>query len=48
MEPFVGQITLFPFNFAPRGWAFCAGQLIPISHATALFSVLGTSYGGDD
>jgi len=47
MEPFVGQITLFPFNFAPRGWAFCAGQLISISQNTALFSLLGTYYGGD-
>jgi len=47
MEPFVGQITLFPFNFAPRGWAFCAGQLIPISQNAALFSLLGTMFGGD-
>lgn len=47
MEPFLGQITLFPFNFAPHGWAFCQGQLLPISQNTALFSLLGTSFGGD-
>ena len=47
MEPFVGQITVFPFNFAPVGWALCEGQLLPISQNTALFSLLGTSYGGD-
>jgi microcystin-dependent protein len=47
MEPFLGQITLFPFNFAPRGWAFCQGQLLPLSQNTALFSLLGTYYGGD-
>jgi microcystin-dependent protein len=47
VEPFVGQITLFPFNFAPRGWASCAGQIIPISQNTALFSLLGTMFGGD-
>ena len=47
MEPFVGQITLFPFFFAPRGWAFCQGQLLPISQNTALFSLLGTYYGGN-
>jgi microcystin-dependent protein len=46
-QPFVGQIALFPYNFAPRGWAFCAGQLLPISQNTALFSLLGTFYGGD-
>jgi microcystin-dependent protein len=45
--PFVGQIELFGFNFAPRGWAFCNGQLLPISQNTALFSLLGTIYGGD-
>ena len=42
MEPFIGQITLFPFNFAPIGWALCAGQLMPIRQNTALFSLLGT------
>jgi microcystin-dependent protein len=47
MEPFIGQITLFAGNFAPRGWAFCEGQLLPISQNTALFSILGTIYGGD-
>ena len=46
-DPFVGQITLFPYNFAPVGWAFCAGQLLPISQNTALFSLLGTFYGGN-
>lgn len=47
IEPFMGQIALFPYNFAPRGWAFCHGQLLPISQNTALFSLLGTLYGGD-
>ena len=47
MEPFVGQITLFPFFFAPRGWALCEGQLLAISQNTALFSLLGTYYGGN-
>jgi microcystin-dependent protein len=46
-EPFVAEIRIFGFNFAPRGWAFCNGQLIPISQNTALFSLVGTSYGGD-
>ena len=46
-EPFVAQITMFGFNFAPKGWAMCAGQLLPISQNTALFSLLGTMYGGD-
>ncbi len=47
MEPFLGQIMYFGFNFAPRGWAHCDGQLLPISQNTALFSLLGTIYGGD-
>src|SRR5689334_791894 len=47
-DPFVAEIRIFPFNFAPRGWAFCNGQLLPISQNTALFSLLGTTYGGDD
>jgi microcystin-dependent protein len=47
MQPFIGQITVFPFNFAPVGWALCEGQLMPISQNTALFSLLGTFYGGD-
>jgi len=46
-EPFIGEIRLFAGNFAPRGWAFCEGQLLPISQNTALFSLLGTTYGGD-
>lgn len=46
-EPFIGQIQMVGFNFAPRGWAFCDGQLLPISQNTALFSLLGTTYGGD-
>ena len=46
-EPFVAQISMFGFNFAPRGWAFCRGQLLPLSQNTALFSLLGTTYGGD-
>jgi microcystin-dependent protein len=46
-EPFVGQIQIFGFNFAPQGWALCAGQLLPINQNTALFSILGTTYGGD-
>jgi len=47
MEPFIGQIQAFGFNFAPRGWALCQGQLLSISQNTALFSLLGTTYGGD-
>ena len=47
MDPFVAEIRIFPFNFAPKGWAFCSGQLMPISQNTALFSLLGTFYGGD-
>ncbi|HKS28089.1 MAG TPA: tail fiber protein [Pyrinomonadaceae bacterium] len=47
MDPFVAEIRIFPFNFAPKGWAFCNGQLLPISQNTALFSLLGTFYGGD-
>lgn len=47
MEPFLGQIMIVGFNFAPRGWAMCDGQLLPISQNTALFSLLGTTYGGD-
>ncbi|WP_020680922.1 phage tail protein [Marinobacterium rhizophilum] len=47
MEPFIGEIRLVGFNFAPRGWAFCEGQLLPISQYSALFSLLGTQYGGD-
>jgi microcystin-dependent protein len=46
-DPFVAEIRVFPFNFAPRGWAWCDGQLIPLSQNTALFSLLGTTYGGN-
>jgi microcystin-dependent protein len=46
-EPFLGQITVFPYNFAPYGWADCAGQLLPISQNAALFSLLGVQYGGN-
>ena len=45
--PFVAEINLLPYNFCPRGWAWCDGQLLPISQNTALFSLLGTTYGGD-
>src|SRR6266550_6142139 len=46
-SPFVAEIRMFGFNFAPTGWAQCNGQLLPISQNTALFSLLGTTYGGD-
>ena len=46
-NPFVAEIRLFACNFAPKGWALCAGQFLPISQNTALFSLLGTTYGGD-
>jgi microcystin-dependent protein len=46
-DPFVAEIRVFPFNFAPKGWAWCDGQLLPLSQNTALFSLLGTVYGGD-
>ena len=46
-DPFVGQIMAVGFNFAPRGWALCNGQLLPIDQNLALFSLLGTTYGGD-
>ncbi|MFY2556326.1 phage tail protein [Corallococcus terminator] len=46
-EPFVGEIVMFAGNFAPRGWAFCQGQILPIAQNTALFSLLGTTYGGN-
>src|SRR6478752_7475208 len=45
--PFMGQIEIFSFNFAPKGWAQCNGQLLPINQNQALFSLLGTTYGGD-
>jgi microcystin-dependent protein len=47
MNPFIGQIVMFGGNFAPRGWAFCDGQLLAINQYSALFSILGTTYGGD-
>jgi microcystin-dependent protein len=46
-NPFVAEVRMFPFTFAPKGWAFCNGQLLPISQNTALFALLGTVYGGD-
>lgn len=46
-NPFLAEIRIFPFNFAPKGWAFCDGQILPLSQNTALFSLLGTTYGGD-
>jgi len=47
MEPYIGQVCLFGFNYAPRGWAFCNGQLLSIGQNSALFSLLGTTFGGD-
>ena len=47
MDPFVAEIRIFGFNFAPKGWALCDGQILPLSQNTALFSLLGTTYGGD-
>lgn len=47
MDPFIGEIRQFTFNFAPRGWAQCNGQILPISANAALFSILGTTYGGN-
>lgn len=47
MDPFVAEIRIVGFNFAPKGWAFCDGQILPISQNTALFALLGTTYGGD-
>jgi microcystin-dependent protein len=46
-SPFLGEIRLVPYNFAPKGWAFCDGQILAISQNTALFSLLGTTYGGN-
>jgi microcystin-dependent protein len=46
-EPFIGEVKMVGFNFAPRGWAFCDGSLLPISQYEALFSLIGTTYGGD-
>ena len=46
-EPFLGMIAIYPYNFAPRGWAFCNGQILPIAQNTALFSLIGTTFGGN-
>ena len=46
-EPFIAEVKIWGLNFAPRGWAFCNGQLLPIAQNTALFSLVGTTYGGD-
>jgi microcystin-dependent protein len=46
-EPFLGEIKIISWNFPPKGWAFCNGQLLPINQNQALFSILGTTYGGD-
>ena len=46
-SPFLAEIRIFTFNFAPKGWAFCDGQILPLSQNTALFSLLGTTYGGN-
>ena len=46
-EPFIAEVRIWAINFAPRGWAFCNGQLLPIAQNTALFSLVGTTYGGD-
>jgi len=46
-DPFVAEIRIFPFSYPPKGWAWCDGQLMPLSQNTALFSLLGTTYGGD-
>jgi microcystin-dependent protein len=46
-DPFIGEIRIFAGNFAPRGWAFCNGQTLPVAQHTALFAILGTTYGGD-
>jgi microcystin-dependent protein len=47
VDPFVAEIRIFPFNYPPTGWAWCDGQLLPLSQNTALFSLLGTTYGGN-
>lgn len=47
MQPYIGQIIMFAGNYAPRGWALCNGQLLPIAQNTVLFAILGTTYGGD-
>ena len=47
MDWYLGQICIFPYGFAPKGWAFCDGKLLPISRNTALFSLIGVTFGGD-
>ncbi|MQY30934.1 phage tail protein [Nocardia aurantia] len=47
MEPFLGQISVFPYSFAPQGWAWCEGQVLPVAQNQALFSLLGSQFGGD-
>jgi microcystin-dependent protein len=47
MEPFIAQVQLFAFNFAPQGWSTCEGQVLPINENAALFALLGTIFGGD-
>ena len=47
MEPYIGEICQYPYNYAPKGWAFCHGQVMQIQQNQALFSLLGTTYGGD-
>ena len=47
MEPLLGSLLLVPYNFAPQGWAFCQGQILPINQNQALFALIGTTYGGD-
>ena len=47
MDAFIGSMSLVAFNFAPQGWMFCQGQILPISQYTALFALIGTTYGGD-
>ena len=46
-DPFLGEIKIYSFNYPPKGWALCNGQLLPINQNQALFSLLGTTYGGD-
>ena len=47
LDPFIGEVCQFPYSYAPKGWAYCHGQMMPIQANQALFSLLGTTYGGD-
>ncbi len=47
LDPFIGEVCQFPYSYAPKGWAYCHGQMMPIQSNQALFSLLGTTYGGD-